>query len=423
MKTFNIPDGQYGQIFCMKIDMLGSEFTFNNIDPDKRRVLLNQYLLIVDEEVKKMNGIRGAWQGDGGIAIIGTQGEESDVMRSGEEMSRAILDRLLKEIPDKRFRIGIACEPGRFFNKIEILDNRGIIFASRIEPLGRQFSDGSVLLCPSYIYSALNEEVKKLYTDSNYNHGETKIYIYIPKNGGNYIPYTPPQESKGETTRENEPEDFDIGPFEEEIDKSAPFFKKPDLYFSYIICPYPRKLEDYSPRDKKDWILKEFLSLPIGTPIFEGKDDIRNNQYTLYVAEKSDSEYIQMCKFYPDKTFAFIDGGWSKFPGWAGVFHPESLRRPLRQISDFTYKYYNECLHYDGDVVIYIGFKNIAGRIRKISSERIPLLNSFTYDRNISAKKELKAKDINSKNTLKFLYDKIIKESNLDPETFGWDSM
>ena len=447
MHTFGIPDKEYGQIFTMKIDMAGSEIAFKNTDPNQNRELLGKYHSLIKVEANIRNGLVGSWQGDGGIAILGTQKEESELIIVGEEMSRVILDKLLTEIPDKRFRIGVACEPGRFFEKIEVLPNRGFILAARLESLyGKKLANGSVLVCPANIYSALDESVKQLYIDPHDTLPDgVKLYIYIPKNGGNLIlPKVPPKtggepaqtsSTSGKTllpggdTIPNEGTAIqtpstpapDLFSLEARLDLSDPFLKRKELYFTYIIHPVRFPEQNVTPRINKDWIVQHAVNLlPLGSPIFEVGDVIRKDWYGIYVAEREDAPMIQKCMFYPNRAVIFNDGGWSLFPGGEGIFYPEALKRPLTQISEFAAKYYKEILKYNDEVFITIKFKNIAGLKRKTSPGKIPPYKAFTYDRDLFAQVRVPAKDIFSEEVLKSLYNEIIEQSDLELDAWGW---
>lgn len=446
MGKFGIPEKQYGQIFTMKIDMAGSEITFKNTDPNRNRELLEKYHSLIKKEADIRNGLVGSWQGDGGIAILGTQEEENELIIHGEEMSRVILDKLLAEIPDKRFRIGVACEPGRFFEKIEVLPNRGFILAARLESLyGKKLANGSVLVCPANIYSALDKSVKQLYIDPNDTLPDgVKLYIYIPKNGGNHIlPKVPPKTggepvqtsstlgsaplvggdnvSNGSTEIQAASTPPDLFSLEARLDSSDPFLKRKELYFTYIIHPVRFPEQKISPRSNKDLIVQNAVNLlPLGSPIFEVGDVVRNDWYGIYVAEKEDAPIIQKCMFYPNRAFIFNDGGWSLFPGWEGVFYPGALKRPLTQISEFAAGYYSEILKYSDEVFITIKFKNIAGLKRKTSPGKVPPYKAFTYDRDLFAQVRVPVKDIFSEEVLQSLYNEIIKQSNLELDVWGW---
>lgn len=416
MTGFGIPNNTYGQLFAMRIDMVGSEAAFKNTAPLLNQASLEKYHLIIQEEVTRRDGLVGSWQGDGGVAFLGTVGNADGLMVKGEELARAILDRLFLELPDKRFRIGIASEAGKYTSKDELgaLSNRAINFAARLESEeAGELAEGSVLACPAYIFSVLDSGIKRIYIDSGREREGVKLYAYVPPGAGRFIPKT-------------EGNVFNIDPFslEGRLDIACPFLKKTELYFSYIIHPLPFPDQNISPRAQKGWIIQNSLLLPIGEPIFED-DNIRADKYSIYVAEDKKASLIKKCTFYPNRAVIFNDASYNRFPSWDGVFYPQALRKPLMQTSEFAAKYYNECLKYSGDAMITIKFKNISGRERKLSTNRLvnpQNTTEFVYDMDLYAQTRVSVESISAVGTLKSLYNEIIRQSNLDSNLWGWDS-
>ncbi|MBI2070586.1 MAG: adenylate/guanylate cyclase domain-containing protein [Elusimicrobia bacterium] len=423
---FGIPDGQYGQIFCMRIDMLNSEHTLRNTSPAAMRSLQSKYAKIVNEEVVARSGILGSWQGDGAMAFLGTQGDEDHLIQSGEEMSRMILNRLRKEIPDKHFRIGAASSPVRFFSQhVDQFSNPGAVLAARLEEEARNHSTGSALLLPGDVYSALAKEARDQYRHVGRLLETQEIYLYIPDRDGSFV--SPLSPTPGGTILKRLVES--VNPplterprrtFFTQFDPVWPFAEESGMHVAFVAHPMP--LGDlFRLREHKSWIMENFLTLPIGSKVFKD-EDFRCKRLTLFVAEKRESQKVQFLKFYSHGGFAFADASWRNMPDWQGAFYPEATRRPLLQAMDFAKRYFDECLRVAEpvDINVMLWVVNVAGYKRKLAPGRTLPPSPFVYDKDICATVRTDPKNLVSENAVSTLYDQIIEQSNLDVKKWGW---
>lgn len=81
-------NGEYAQLFCFRIDMVGSELVLANTSPGSLRQLNTTYRDIVEQRVRADDGRMAAWHGDGSVAFFASKADEDPLIRSGEAAAR-----------------------------------------------------------------------------------------------------------------------------------------------------------------------------------------------------------------------------------------------------------------------------------------------------------------------------------------------
>lgn len=413
-----LKNGEYGQLFFMRIDMVNSERIMSDASPGRYRSISSAYTGLVEREVKVWGGIVGSWQGDGAVAFLGTTGDEDDIMRSGEAMARSILGGLFKILPEARFRIGAASAPARFWQDVDrMIKSMGVVQAARLEDEARDFASGSSLLIPGDIYMVLDDSVKVLYKHVNTQWGSHDAYLYVPAGAGQILPKAglSVEPKKAPAVSGGKINFFTL------FDSDWVFKDSTVPYVAFAAHPSAaeKRLFDLS-RHHKAWILERFSALFVGKPVFTN-EDIELNRFTVYHAKDINSRKMQVLRFYDNGVFVFADSIWSMRPEWKGFFYPESIRLFIPGVMRFASDYYNNCLDYKSRVRIMLHVVNVSGCKRKTSTTAGQTPQAFTYDSDICATINVFPGEMISRESMRFLYNQIISQSNLDVETWGLD--
>ncbi|OGS06909.1 MAG: hypothetical protein A2270_00540 [Elusimicrobia bacterium RIFOXYA12_FULL_51_18] len=396
-----LKNGDYGQLFFMRVDMVNSEQIVASISPEQYRKLNSLYTNTVVEEVQQWGGIIGAWQGDGAVAFLGTTGDEDDIMRSGEAMSRTILDRLYAMLPERRFRIGAASSPARFWTDVgRLIKSSGLVLAARLEDEARKVASGSVLIIPAEVYHVLDDSVKELYAPGGVLLGNVEVYAYIPYGAGELRKNrqaAPAAHTKAKIIF------FDL------FDPDWIFNGFSELYTALTIHPVEPMRNNFSAARHKDWLEARYRDIPLAAPIYS-EEGHTLNKLTVYHAHAQGEEAIQAACFYKNGVLAFADRSWRERYGGKDIFRPEDTPQFMKSVLDFAVAYYGDCLGYSGRVMMMLHVINISGRKRVTSAgEQMP----FVYQHDLCATINSTARDMGAGPAAEFLYNQIMKQSEM----------
>lgn len=400
-------DGEFCQLFCFRIDMVGSEKTARDIGAPGMAALLEVSHKVVEDVVVAAGGNVGGWQGDGAVAFFASTGDESELIRRGEASARRTIDELGKKLPERRFRIGAATGRGRFRAALGQISEDCVVLAARLESEAKKRVDGSALLLPADIHSVLDDGARKLYQAAG-ERGELKLFVYCPE-GSRPIPQ--------ERSSSNTPEIVGGGELGfEMIDPWWPWAGKSDFYYAFATTPADKLAYD---REKhKEWVQQHYLSLPIGSIHFLN-ESLRDGWLLYYAADREGGAPIQAFRVMRPGTLIFGDAGLPRLGrGWTSGFYPQAMLKPLNQFLEFAQGYYTEAHRYSGRIFVRVGIINVVGRDR-VLGEGIVGVAPWKYDRDIIVGGQFPAPELASRSTLKILYDQVILESELDPGKFG----
>ena len=410
-----LKDGEYGQLFFMRIDMVGSEKIISNTSPGQYRSMSKAYTELVEQEVRARGGRGGSWQGDGAVAFLGTTGDEDEIMRLGESMARDILDKLFKILPDNRFRIGIASAPARYWNDVDrMIRSPGVVLAARMEDQARELASGSAMLIPSEIYMVLDDSIQPLYTSVGTVLGNQEAYLYVQPGAGHVLtkPETQTVQALSGVAASSKITFFSL------LDSNWYFKSKKELYVAFSAQPAALEKSSFKINAHKKWILEHFPSLPMLTPVFM-LEEAGFGGFTLYHSESITADKMQLARFYENDVLVFADASLAKLPESVNSFSPESVIPFLEKVIDFTARYYSKCLGYDKRIRAMLHVINASGHARKMRVGSNLKLQPFVYDRDLCAVLDAPSCELNSKQTVKYLYNQIISQSNLDPQVWG----
>jgi len=396
-----LKNGEYGQLFFMRIDMINSEQVMAAISPEQYRKLNGIYTDTVVEEVKQWGGTTGSWQGDGAVAFLGTTGDEDDLMRSGEAMSRTILDRLRTALPERRFRMGIASSPARFWTDVgRLIKSSGVILAARLEDEARNVASGSVLIIPAEVYDVLDDSVKELYTPAGVLLGSVEAYAYIPYGAGELRKNrtaAPAARAKSNILF------FDL------FDPEWVFRGSAELYTALTIHPVETIRNNFAVSRHKSWLEARYGEMPLAAPVYS-REGPAPDKFTVYHAEAEGEEETQAACFYKNGVFALADRSWRERYERKDIFRPEDASGFIKAALNFAAAYYGDCLNYTGRVMMMLHVVNIAGRRRESSAgEQRP----FTYQHDLCATVNSTARDLGAGPAAEFLYNQLIRQSEM----------
>lgn len=426
-------NGEYAQLFCFRIDMVGSELVLANTSPGSLRQLNTTYRDIVEQRVGAGGGRMAAWHGDGSVAFFASKADEDPLIRSGEAAAREILDQLFVRLPDKRFRIGVGTAPARYWQDVETINTPGVVLAARLEDHARGIARGSVLLIPDDVFSALDPGIQTKYVQVSQSLGAIRLHAYLPAGAGELILPAPqtksvePPSSPGVEESSSAQET----PFGQGSISPANLLLHPGRTAGWPANEVPYLSIDAHPestgndalfdaRRDEGWIMQHILALPIGTPIFK-ESSIRDNTLTIYVAEKQDGERVQLCRFTSRGRVLFGDCGWTNL-GWQGVFYPQVLRTILPKVIGFNCAYFKERLGQGGGSFFRVEIGNIVGCERKVQRVGAIPPRKFIFDRTIAAGESFDLANGDEEVLAKTLYDKVMIESELDPHKWGYET-
>lgn len=421
-------DGEYAQLFCFRIDMVGSELVLANTSPGNLRALNTTYRDIVERRVHSAQGQMTSWHGDGSVAFFGSKADEDPLIRSGEAAAREILDQLSVRLPGKRFRIGVGTAPARYWAKVETINTPGVVLAARLEDHARSVARGSVLLIPDSVYSALTPDVQSKYIELPQQLGPIALHAYIPTGMGELIPATQPPEPPEPSRADSGTEETLFGQGELPAPTSLLSPGKipgwPETEIPYLsVDAFPEAGGSASLFDlhrDEDWIMKHILILPIGNQIFK-EESIRDNILTVFRSERRDGQKIQICKFTGTGQLYFGDCGWARL-GWQGEFYPQVLNTILPKTIAYGCKYFKECLGQNGRAWFRVEIGNIIGCERKVYRPGAIPPRKFIFDRVIAASESIDLAAGVEEDLAKRLYDKVMVESELDPRLWGYQT-
>gem|GEM_PF-5513148 len=395
-----LKNGEYGQLFFARVDMVGSEQVISSISPEQYRKLNGVYTSIVAEEVQRWGGISGAWQGDGAVLFLGTGGDEDDIMRAGEAMSRAILDRLFAALPERRFRMGAASAPARFWTDVgRLIKSSGVVLAARLEDEARTVVNGSVLLIPSEIYEILDEAVRALYAPAGVLLGGVAAYAYIPQGAGRLLKAAP--KTGAEVRVREKISFFDF------FDPDWVFKDTAEIYTALTVHPVELTGTPFDTGKHGDWIRNNYLSLPLGKPVFS-KERTAQGKLIVYHAAGRDDKPLRAACFYKNGVFTFADRSWRDRYSGRDVFRAEDALEELKGLLAFAASYYGVCLAYTGRVMAMLHAVNLSGRSRESSPGGRRLL---VYQNDFSATVTVPAGELGNGAAAQFLYNQLAQHS------------
>ncbi|MFH1619733.1 MAG: hypothetical protein ABIG11_07485 [bacterium] len=399
-----LKDGEYGQLFFVRIDMINSEQAIAGISPEQYRRLNSIYTDIVEKEAKQWGGTPGSWQGDGAVIFLGTKGDEDDIMRSGEAMSRTIIDRLGVALPGWRFRMGAASSPARFWTDVgRLIKSSGVVLAARLENEARNVASGSVLLIAADVHDVLDDSVKGLYTRVGPLLGGVDAYAYVPHESGELRK----SQQKTDIPGFQAPSKIDFfGLF----DPEWVYRDTPALYVALTVHPSEAVGKNFDIVLRRNWIADGRHGLPMANPVYS-IDSRGPGRLTLYHANVQGGEKIQAARFYENGVFAFADRSWSSRYSGREIFRPEDAADIIKRVLDFTDAYYRDCLDYGGRLKVMLHVINITGHSRETSS---PGHRPFVYTHDLCATLNSSAPELGNGQTARFLYNQLLKQSGLD---------
>lgn len=409
-----LADKEYGQVLFISLDLAGSEGMAQSLSPQGNRDLLDRYRTIVHDEVIRAGGFVGGWQGDGAMAFLGTAGDEDPLIRRGEAISRTILERICAEVPEIKARLGVDSRPARFYSDVGRIFSEGAIRAARLQAFGRKLARGGILVISPQVYSPLDGAIRALYREAE--GPGTQVFAYVPERCGEWLPVSGGEERQVQRQESPVTPTPIITPELWERDTRWPFRGGHELQF--VVCAQALQSSDFQLQQHRQWILDNFLRLPIGSRIFRDQDEVRSGELTFFLAESQQAPPIQFCRFYQDGSFAFGDRGWTSLPGWEGAFYPEAVRRPLSEIFRFLHDYYAKTqLHVD--IRTTVAIQNVVGCVRKTDPARhLGMAGQFEYDQPLIRSVTTPPADLWPRVATE-LYHSVLRDSNLDPQLWA----